>query len=378
MAERPRKRRWPWILGALAVLALGAGWWIDRQLEPVRLARTLLDGVGEATGLELSFQGTPDYALRPEPRLVLQGFDARVPGAVAPMFRAERLEVSLPWDTVWGGPVVITRVELAAPMLDVDAMAGWLASRPPSDAPFELPTLVHGLQATAGVVVADGWRLDGLSLALPRLAPRQPAEARFQGVLAADTLRIGLDGSLAFAEAGLASPVTLRSEGTLAIGELERPYALFLDSGFDARGDEVLVGLQPLRFTSAPPLPDVEMRGRLRVGDALSLDGRGRLARWPADWPALPAPLDAEAPLPFSASYAGPADLSGALAVTLAPRGASASTVLSLPRVLAWLDDPAAAPLPPVRARLRAPALEVEGAVLEGVEIEVHDGTRLE
>lgn len=378
MAERPRKRRWPWFLGVLGALALGAAWWIDRQLEPVRLATTVLDGLGAATGLRLTFEGTPEYALRPEPRLVLQGFDARAPGAVAPMFRADRLEVSLPWDTVWGGPVVITRVALAAPMLDVDAMADWLASRPPSDEPFELPTLVHGLQASDGIVAAAGWRLDGLSLSLPRLAPRQPAEARFTGELTADTLRIGLDGTLALAEAGLVSPLTLRSEGVLAFGELERPYSFFLDSGFDARGGEVLAGLQPLRFTSASPLPDLEARGRLRLGAALSLEARGALARWPADWPALPAPLDPARPLRFSASYAGPTDLSGTLALAVDGEGASASAVLSLPRLLAWLEDPAAAPLPPMQARLHAPALEVEGATLEGVGIELRDRKRLE
>src|SRR5690606_41897955 len=101
MTERPRKRRWPWILGVLAGLALLAGWWLDRQLEPARLASTVLSRLGAATGLELSFEGEPDYALRPEPRLLLPGFQARVPGAAAPMFKAARVEVSLPWDTIW-------------------------------------------------------------------------------------------------------------------------------------------------------------------------------------------------------------------------------------------------------------------------------------
>src|SRR5690606_25319385 len=128
MTERPRKRRWPWILGVLAGLALLAGWWLDRQLEPARLANTVLSRLGAA--------------LRPEPRLLLPGFQARVPGAAAPMFKAARVEVSLPWDTIWGGDdVVITRIELERPQLDLDALLAWLDSRPPSDAPFELPTL---------------------------------------------------------------------------------------------------------------------------------------------------------------------------------------------------------------------------------------------
>ena len=45
-----------------------------------------------------------------------------------------------------------------------------------------------------------------------------------------------------------------------------------------------------------------------------------------------------------------------------------------LPEMLAWLDDVATGtPLPPLRGSLSTPKLEVAGATLEGVEIELDD-----
>ena len=55
MTDAPRKRRWPKILAIFAALALLAAWWVDRQLEPTRLASTVLSALGESQGLELTF-----------------------------------------------------------------------------------------------------------------------------------------------------------------------------------------------------------------------------------------------------------------------------------------------------------------------------------
>src|SRR3990167_4683771 len=99
MADTPRKRRWPLYLAVVLALLVGAGLWVNYQLEPNRLARTVLSALGESQGLEISFEGEPSYVLRPEPRLVLPNVVARQPGAAAPLLTAARVEVSLPWDT---------------------------------------------------------------------------------------------------------------------------------------------------------------------------------------------------------------------------------------------------------------------------------------
>ena len=153
MADAPRKRRWPWVLAVFVAVAGLAAVWVDRQLEPTRLTATVLARAGEAMGLEFSIDGTPEYALRPEPRLVLPGLKVRQPGAAAPwLLRAERAEVSLPWDTITGGgSLVITRVQLQRPELDLTALSAWQASRPPSSGPFELPAFTDGwIMSAAG------------------------------------------------------------------------------------------------------------------------------------------------------------------------------------------------------------------------------------
>lgn len=377
MTERPRKRRWPWILGVLAGLALLAGWWLDRQLEPARLANTVLSRLGAATGLELSFEGEPDYALRPEPRLLLPGFQARVPGAAAPMFKAARVEVSLPWDTIWGGDdVVITRIELERPQLDLDALLAWLDSRPPSDAPFELPTLTDGLVVTEGLVVADGWRAEAVSLALPALRPGEPATLSLSATWRRDALEVPLEGKLVLEQAGLASPLKLDAGGRLRSGaSLDLAWALYLQGSVDARDRPLRLLAEELHFNGESPLPVVDGSAKAGFGEELELQVRGELQEWPADWPALPAPLDPATALPFEFAYAGPNDFSAPLQLDLRQGGTRFEGETALPELLAWLDTPTASPLPPLLGRLEAPALEVEGVQLEGVVIEiVEDG----
>ena len=111
MPLSPRARRWSKVAAVFVVVALVLAWWVNRQLEPERLTRTVLDRAGAQLQLDLRFDGRPEYALRPEPRLLLRGFSAR--GADGKVFlSAKRLEVSLPWATLTGGEPVITRIEL--------------------------------------------------------------------------------------------------------------------------------------------------------------------------------------------------------------------------------------------------------------------------
>ena len=83
-----RRRRWPlYVAAGLAIAIAFAAW----QLSSAKLAKTILDRAGPAFGLELAFEGTPSYSLRPEPRLSLPGFVARQPGAETPLLTADRL-----------------------------------------------------------------------------------------------------------------------------------------------------------------------------------------------------------------------------------------------------------------------------------------------
>jgi len=370
MADAPRKRRWPWYLATLAVLLLLGAWWVNRQLEPNRLTALVLERAGTALGLELSIDGTPEYALRPEPRLVLPNLVARQPGASTPVLRATRAEVSLPWETITGGgSLVITRIELQQPVLDLAALAAWQATRP--EAPFELPTLIEGLRVADGRVVGEGWLVSSLSLSVPSLRPGQAASAEASGRFEQATTQVDFTASAILAEASLASGLTLHSTGHLVSGGTDVPYDLAWLGAFDATGDGVALAFERLALVSQPPLPDFTASGDARFGTLTTLSLRGDIPRWPEGWPALPEPLaDSESALAFVLEYEGASDFSTPLALQLQRDQTELKSSFAVPEVLAWLDGDRINPLPPLQGVLTTPSLVVGGATLEGLRIE--------
>lgn len=370
MSDAPRKRRWPWYLAALAVLLAIGAWWVNRQLEPNRLTATVLERVGTTLGLELSIDGTPEYALRPEPRLVLPNLVARQPGAATPLLRATRAEVSLPWDTITGGDsLVITRIELQQPVLDLAALSAWQATRP--EAPFELPTLTQGLRVADGQVIGDGWLLSALSFSVPTLREDAQAEAEASGRFEMDATTVDFTASTSIARAGLASGLRLQSSGRIVSGELDVPYDLEWLGAFDATGDSTQLDFEQLAFVSASPLPDLTAKGSARFGTETSLSLHGELPRWPEGWPSLPEPLaESDSALAFELDYEGANDFSTPLDLRLHRDETKIQTGFALTELLAWLDGERVNPLPPLVGSVTTPSLIVGGATLEGVRIE--------
>jgi hypothetical protein len=368
-----RKRRWPKLLAAFAVLLLIGAWWVNRQMEPNRLTALVLDRAGAALGLELSIDGTPDYALRPEPRLVLPKLSARQPGSSTPLLHAQRAEVSLPWSTLTGdGALVITRVELERPVLDLAALAAWQATRP--EAPFELPTFTDGLRIVDGTVLGEGWALDMLGLDLPTLRPDERAEAKLSGQFEQQTTFVLFEGDLGLGSAGLASDFDLVLEGRLRDGELDVPLSLGAGGRFDATGETTALRFDLIRLRSASPLPHLDASGTAGFGEKTTLALKGSLPSWPEDWPALPSPLaESTAAIDFTLGYSGAADFSAPLSLTLVREQTRAEAELAVPELLAWLDQAETSPLPPLRAKVETPSLVVGGVTLEGVRIRIED-----
>ena len=129
MAVSRRGRRWLLALLVLGLLLAVAGWWIDRQLEPKHLTELVLKQVGESLQLDLRFDGEPDYAFEPEPRLLIPNFSARSTDGRL-FLSAKRVEISLPWSTITGDDPVITRIELDQPVLDLPGLRHWQSQRP--------------------------------------------------------------------------------------------------------------------------------------------------------------------------------------------------------------------------------------------------------
>ena len=410
-APAPARRRWPVVLallGAGVFVLLALLWWIvpvERAI-PLVLAR-----LGASMGLEISARGDSATRLGRHPSFVVRDLVAREPGAERPVLRAGRVLVALPWRTIrgLGDPLHLVRIELDAPQLDVQALQRWLAARPSGDS--RLPTLDDGLHVRDGRVLGGGWTIEALALAMPTLREDAPLRARASGryVDAATRAPFDLAATLqrpasgrGFAVAGRVAPAradwrlplwiklsgALHWEPTLAL----LPATLGASGRFlsDTTAVPFSLGLHgPLRshpgaWTLLPAglalrggglVPELDARGRLALGQSLLLDLEGRIAQWPAGWPALPPPLGASrAPLALSAGYHGPLDLGAPLALRVARDGLRFDGMLDLPAVAAWSADPwAGSPLPPLEGRLHATALEISGARLEGVAIEFED-----
>jgi hypothetical protein len=378
-AAAPRRRRWPKVLVVLAALLAVAAIFINVQLEPTRLATTVLGQAGKSLQLKLSFEGTPDYAFSPEPRLVLPGFSAASLDG-RQFLSAKRAEISLPWGTITGGDPVITRIELDAPVLDLPGLQRWLASRPP--APFELPTLSRGIVVRDGTVKGSDWSLQGLSLELPHLQAGDPATLEAKGRYVAGKSELPFRVRALAATPGLASPLDLDLQITLpAETKEETPKLLSLSLlGRYAWADpKFTLEADKLGVNAAPPLPNFSGKGRFETAESASLGLDAVLIGWPQAWPKLPAALAAQSTnLPVRVTYAGKQDFSDPLQLAISRAGIELQAAVRVPEMQRWLAADAASPLPPLQAKLKAPALEFEGVKLEGVEVEIGEGGKAE
>lgn len=391
----------------LAMLLVGLLAWL---MQPPRAVGFLLERIGSGLGLDIR-AGKADYQLRGTPQLVLHGVVAQRPGDDTALLRAERVFVSLPWSTLRarGGDLTVQRVELDAPVLDVPALQRWLATRPPGET--RIPTLRDGLRVVRGRIVNQGWRIDGIDVALPSLSPGMPLNTRVRGRYLDLPVRIPFDLHVALTrpanDAGLAViggmtvegdgwtlPARVRLSGPLHLGTDEvrvSPAMIGMSARYVSDGSDlpfVLGAHGPLLFDEAVwsldpaslvlrgdgPIPDAKAKGALALGRRLVLRLGGEIAGWPTAWPVLPPPLSAStSPLPFALDYAGRLDFSDIAALQVRRDATSFDARFHLPNVLAWLDADAGAggsPLPPLQGTLRTPSIQIAGAQLDGVEVE--------
>jgi hypothetical protein len=372
---RPR-RKWI-VLGVFALLALSGWWLVQRQLEPERLTTTVLTRLGDSLDLDISFSGTPEYAFKPEPRLQVPNLVVRDPATGKVVLRARRLEASLPWATVKGGDVVITRLDLEEPVLDVDALQRWLASRP--KVPFKLPTLTQGAHVTGGTVVGNGWTLEDLDLDLPRLATGAPVDLDFALRGRRDAIDLHARGKAHLDAAAASTAYTLGADVELA--RAGKPLAGRVDSAGRLRVGEDAFALQAdtLELAGQSPLPTIAGEAWVDQRRQLALGFRGELAAWPADWPVLPPPLGAaKGPYPLVLLYRGATDFTDPLRLGLSVGEARMDAQAKVREMLAWIDAPGASPLPPLTGTVTLPELDFEGATLRGVRAVMRDAPAVE
>lgn len=412
----PSRRRRRRLLVIALVVVVGALLLMVWGTRPKQVAGLVTDGLGDALGLEIRARGISEYTWRGQPSLTLRDVEARVPGAATPMLRADRMHVRLPWSTVRsrGRELTLTRVEADAPEIDLAAFQEWWASRPPGE---ERPLrITEGVHVERGRLRGEGWRIDDFALGVERVVPERPMPVETSGRYVAETMAARFDLDLALSRPAL--PAELRANGRVQLeaSDWRMPATLVLSGPLstDARGLHVrplrfgagasyvaggarvpfrlglygplsivdgVVALEPATVALRPqsddgsPVPSLDARGALAFGERLVLRLDGALAGWPAAWPALPAPIgQSDAPLPFALRYQGATDLTATTALRVTRKDAAFEGRFRLPAVLDWIDAGAnGSPLPPLEGTLRADTLEIAGATLEGVRIEMRD-----
>ena len=405
-------------LAAVLAIALVAfamlGAWL---LQPQRAGKLL--AAGPAVRWEAQVEASSvDYRLRGTPQLVLHDVTARQPGAAVALLSAGRAFVSLPWRTIRarGAELTVQRIELDAPVLDVPALQAWLETRP-KDQPTRIPTLTDGLRIVDGRIDNDSWKIDGLHVDIPSLHPDQALRAHVRGRYLDPPIRAPADlaitlahprrlldggatgiagvGTVTVAEADWRVPMYLHLSGPLRLGKdsaLMRPAKLGIAARYVSRTTELpfRLGLHgPMAFNNATwrfvpvsvvldgdgAIPDAGARGSVSIGRQLRLHLDGRIAAWPAAWPALPPPLaDGRTPMDFALDYRGALAFDDLATLAVRRDATRFDARFRLPAVLEWTAGAqAGSPLPPLDGRLTTPRIEIAGAQLEGVEIQIDD-----
>lgn len=425
-----RSRKRIYIFLALLLASLIGLHWLSR---PSQVSWIVLAQAGNALGLEISAGGASEYRLRGTPMIVVRDLLVREPGAEKPLLRAERAYLSLPWTTIRaaGDSLDIERVELDAPQIDIAALNRWLATRPPSTEPSKIPSLSRGARVVRGRLIGEGWSVENFGVDFAELDPDKPVRGRLDGRVLSDGLAIPFDVAATLQRPSLARGVGMAGQVSVQAKDWTLPMRVrlgaLLHSGSDGLGlDRLRLGANaryragdtdlpfvyglagPLRYrdgklslapmgaalrgddavsnasavkapapkTASTPnlIPDLDAHGSFAFGETMQLHWQGTLATWPAGWPALPPPLgQSDSPLPFRLDYEGKADFSAPAALQLQRDQTRFDAGFRLPAVLHWLDASEGSLLPPLSGRMSTPKIEISGATLEGVEIEIED-----
>ncbi|MFT3898238.1 MAG: hypothetical protein QM719_11195 [Thermomonas sp.] len=415
-APHPRPGRLLRLVAILAALLLAFVLVVGWLLQPQRAVGFLLSRIGAALGLEITFDDV-GYRLRGTPQLVVHGLAAREPGAKTAILHAERVLLAVPWSTLRarGADLTVERVELDAPVFDLPAFQHWQAMRPPSET--RIPTLTNGLRIRDGIVVNDDWRIEKLAVDIPALHPERLLRMRVRGRYLDPPLSIPADlaiavanparlakggasgvagvGALDFAGEGWRVPSRATLSGPLRLGKdsvLVKPMRFGMSARYESDSTRLpfALGLHgPMAFNNATwrvvpmqavlrgggNVPDLRGRGSLSLGRQLKLHLDGAIAAWPTDWPALPPPLSGStSPLPFALDYTGRMDLADVASLRLQRDDTRFDGRFRATDVTAWANAKArGSVLPPLSGTLSTPRIDIAGATLEGVEVELDD-----
>ena len=152
-AERRKLGKLKWFALVFIVLIAAVLFVSYLALKPANFTPLLLERIGQATGLDIQAKGQTEINWRGTPYIVLREVSARSPGQKTAVLTADRIKIALPWVTLRsrGQVLVLDRVELDAPVLDLQAFRAWQDTRPKTKS--EIPDFKRGVSVTRGTVI---------------------------------------------------------------------------------------------------------------------------------------------------------------------------------------------------------------------------------
>ena len=403
---RVRRRRWPRMLGIFFALVVVCALVLAHFLNPARLTALILARASSSMQLQLRTSAPGSFALRPEPRLILPGLTATVPGERTPFFSCGQVELALPWSTLRGRGTGISSIVLKSPDLDLQAMQRWRATQPPSTVPVKLPTLTHGLHVYDGTLRGANWKVSSLDLGLPSLADSARTQIDASGKLSHNGIVSGFALTMHSTPSGAGlglrvdgAHLLLKADGELpsmtadgkllasdkfdlafqgSLQSMPLKWSAMSDSSFAQAGDtpfSIAVNASPpaidtghaaatapqdlrLHFALGNPdrQPALDLDVQLTGGAQLDTTIKGQLSRWPNAWPSLPATLTTNAaPIQFNANYQGLAASNVPIAFAVKRGDALSQGTASLAEMRVWIAKKLMSPLLPFGATFKAP-----------------------
>jgi hypothetical protein len=152
MAEKRRRRRWPIVLAIVAALLAIGLLMLRHYTRPETLTALLIENARSQLGAELGVCETGRFGFTPNLHLTLTNPSLKQTPQSLAFLSADSLDVIMPWATLWSDRYDIERIELARPVIDLDALDAWLAARPASD-PVDVR---FALRATDAALVSGG------------------------------------------------------------------------------------------------------------------------------------------------------------------------------------------------------------------------------
>lgn len=173
MAMRFPRRLLLAIAGMAAALLLMALGTVYTLLQPERFS-AMLQAQAHGAGLELRLASPASPSLFPRPAIELRGITVTALDGNVPILLAARGSLALPWRALLQRQTVISRLQIEAPRVDLDALQAWLAEQQPHDSHGSpiLPRIDAGVSIDRGSIVRGNQvLLDDLSLDAGSLHP---------------------------------------------------------------------------------------------------------------------------------------------------------------------------------------------------------------